>query len=117
MIQEMVAILQEDLPYLVLTEDPYLRGLQHRRARQRRARCARRRPATCFCQQVSYEPLLTLEPGGALGDGGRPRGVPGGVAAIGAVIVAIAAFLFGRARGRREAEPLELRGSEAAMAR
>jgi hypothetical protein len=34
--------------------------------------------------------------------------VPGGVAAIGAFIIAIVAFVIGRARGRRETEPMEL---------
>ncbi len=107
MIQEMIAILQEDVPYIVLTDDPVPGGLQLRRPRQRRAPCPAE-TGTRFCQQVSYEPLLTLEPGEGGGGDETVSGVPGGVAAIGAAIIAAAAFLFGRARGRRETEPLEL---------
>lgn len=105
-IQEMIAILQRDLPYLVLTEDPYLEAYDS----DAFANVERLCPAdtgTSFCQQVSYEPLLTLEP--AVGStGSTTSGAPGGVVAIGAVIVAIVSFLFGRARGRRESEPLEI---------
>ncbi len=61
-----------------------------------------------LCQQVSYEPLLTLEPGEGASSSETTSGLPGGLAAIGGLIVAIAAFMFGRARGRREVEPLEL---------
>jgi peptide/nickel transport system substrate-binding protein len=105
-IQEMIAILQEDLPYIVLTEDPYLEAYDS----DALANVERLCPAetgTAFCQQVSYEPLLTIEPGEGLEEV-TSGGVPGGVAALGAVAVAIVGFLFGRARGRREVEPLEL---------
>ena len=105
-IQEMVAILQEDLPYIVLTYDPYLEAYNSDALGGVERLCPAE-TGTAFCQQVSYEPILNLEPGEASSEE-LTTGVPGGVAAIGAVVVAIAAFLFGRARGRREIEPLEM---------
>ena len=107
MIKEMIAILQEDLPYIVLTYDPFLEAYRTD-AFSNVERLCPAETGEIFCQQVSYEPLLTLAPGTASTSGGTTSGLPGGVAAIGAVIVAIAAFMFGRARGRRETEPLEV---------
>ncbi len=43
-IQEMIAILQEDVPYIVLTEDPYLEAYNSDSLEQRRALSARPRP-------------------------------------------------------------------------
>jgi peptide/nickel transport system substrate-binding protein len=106
-IQEMIAILQEDVPYVVLTEDPYLEAYNSDSLGEITRACPAE-TGTAFCQQVSYEPLLTLQPGEGGGGDETVSGVPGGVAAIGAAIIAAAAFLFGRARGRRETEPLEL---------
>ncbi len=106
-IQEMVAIAQEDLPYIVLTYDPDLEAYNTNALGDVERVCPAE-TGTAFCQQVSYEPLVGLEPGTASASGGTTSGLPGGVAAIGAVAIAIGAFLFGRARGRREIEPLEL---------
>ena len=106
MIQEMIAITQRDLPYIVLTEDPRLEAYRTDAVANVTPSC----PAdqgNIFCQQVSYEPLLTLAPAEGSTES-TSTGVPGGVAAIGAVMIAVAAFLFGRTRGRRIAEPLEL---------
>ena len=106
-VKEMVAILQEDLPYIVLSYDPYLEAYNSD-ALSNVERLCPAETGEVLCQQVSYEPLLTLQPGEGGGGDETVSGVPGGVAAIGAAIVAVAAFLFGRARGRRETEPLEL---------
>ena len=106
-IQEMIAILQEDVPYIVLTEDPYLEAYNEDSLGDVTRLCPAE-TGTAFCQQVSYEPLLTLQPGTGSAASETVSGVPGGVVAIGAAIVAVAAFLFGRARGRRETEPLEV---------
>ncbi len=106
-VREMIAVLQEDLPYLVLSYDPYLEAYNSDALSNVQRLC----PADTgeiLCQQVSYEPLLTLQPGEGGGGGETVSGVPGGVAAIGALIVAVAGFVFGRARGRRDTEPLEL---------
>ena len=105
-IGEMIDILQRDLPYIVLTEDPRLEAYRTDAVANVTPSC----PAdqgNIFCQQVSYEPLLTLAPAEGSTES-TSTGVPGGVAAIGAVMIAVAAFLFGRTRGRRIAEPLEL---------
>jgi peptide/nickel transport system substrate-binding protein len=106
-IQEMIAILQEDVPYIVLTEDPYLEAYNSDSLGEVTRLCPAE-TGTAFCQQVSYEPLLTLQPGTGSAASETVSGVPGGVVAIGAAVVAVAAFLFGRARGRRETEPLEV---------
>jgi peptide/nickel transport system substrate-binding protein len=105
-IQQMIALLQRDLPYIVLTEDPYLEAYDSDAISGVERLCPAE-TGTSFCQQVSYEPLLNLEPGTGASES-TTTGVPGGVAAIGAAIIAIAFFLFGRARGRRDTEPLEL---------
>ena len=64
-IQEMIAILQEDLPYIVLTEDPYLEAYNSDAIANVERLCPAE-TGTAFCQQVSYEPLLTIEPGEGL---------------------------------------------------
>jgi peptide/nickel transport system substrate-binding protein len=106
-VKEMVAILQEDLPYIVLSYDPYLEAY-NTDAISNVERLCPAETGEIFCQQVSYEPLLTLAPGEGSSAAETASGAPGGVVAIGAVIVAVASFLFGRARGRRETEPLEV---------
>jgi peptide/nickel transport system substrate-binding protein len=107
-IQEMVAITQEDLPYVVLTEDPNLVAYRSDRIAEPDLFC----PAETgdpLCEQTSYEPLLALAPadgGGGSDDGG---GVGAGLLiAAGAIVVAGAAY-FGmrRVRGRSD-EPLEM---------
>ena len=64
-IQEMVAILQEDLPYIVLTYDPYLEAYNSDALGGVERLCPAE-TGTAFCQQVSYEPILSLEPGSRL---------------------------------------------------
>ena len=103
----MVAIVQEDLPYLVLSYDPYLEAYNED-ALDNVERLCPAETGEILCQQVSYEPLLTLTPGEGSSGAETVSGLPGGLAAIGALIIAVVAFLVGRARGRRETEPLEL---------
>jgi hypothetical protein len=107
LISEMVAITQEDLPYLVLSYDPYLEAYNEDALGNVERLCPAE-TGEILCQQVSYEPLLTLTPGEGSSGAETVSGVPGGVVAIGALIIAIVAFLVGRARGRRETEPMEL---------
>ena len=61
----MVDITQRDLPYLVLTEDPNLQAYRTDRRQQRRADLPGSETGDLFCEQISYEPLLTLAPGRA----------------------------------------------------
>lgn len=105
-VQEMVAITQEDLPYIVLTEDPNLAAYRSDQVANVEPAC----PAETgdpICEQVSYEALLALAPaeGASEGDGG---GAPVGLIVIGVVVLAGGALFFLLARRRREGEPLEL---------
>jgi peptide/nickel transport system substrate-binding protein len=106
-IQEMIAMLQEDLPYIVLTYDPDLEAYNTDTFGEDVQRYCPAETGTVFCQQVSYEPLVTLAPGTA-SSSSVASGVPGGVVAIGGAILLVAGYLAGRARGRREIEPLEM---------
>ncbi|HYH61408.1 MAG TPA: ABC transporter substrate-binding protein [Solirubrobacterales bacterium] len=106
-IQEMIAILQEDLPYITLTYDPDLEAYNTEALGEVERVCPAE-TGTTWCQQVSAAPLVELEPGSGISAAGTTSGLPGGVAALGGLAIAIGAFLLGRARGRREIEPLEL---------
>ena len=75
-IQEMIALLQRDLPYIVLTEDPYLEAYNSDAVEGVERLCPAE-TGTSFCQQVSYEPLLNLEPGAGATES-TTTGVPGG---------------------------------------
>jgi peptide/nickel transport system substrate-binding protein len=106
-IQRMVAITQRDLPYLVLTYDPNLEAYRTDRLANVEPVCPAGESGDVFCDQVSYEPLLTLAPGTTSSDdddGGAPTGLII-VAAI--VVLAGVAYLVVRSR-RRGREPLEL---------
>jgi len=106
-IAQMINILQEDLPYLVLIENPVLQAWRTDRIANIEPVC----PADtgdAICLQTGYEPLLDLEPAGeaGTGDGGGGSGLL--LLVIGALLGTAGGFIAGRARGRREAEPLEL---------
>ncbi len=105
LIAEMVAITQEDVPYVVLTEDPNLAAYRSDQVEVELACPAE--TGDPICEQVSYEPLLSLAPaeGASSDDGGGSAGV---LIAIGAVVVATIGFFAWRSRRRRDDEPLEL---------
>jgi peptide/nickel transport system substrate-binding protein len=106
LVRQMVALLQRDLPYLVLTYDPYLEAYRTNRLANVQRECPRP-DGDAFCQQVSYEPLLTLEP--ASGDSDSGSSNTGIIIVIVVVVVAGAAFLLiRRRRGRGPQGPLEL---------
>ena len=105
-ISEMVAITQEDLPYVVLTEDPNLVAYRDDRITNVENFC----PAETgdpLCEQVSYEPLLSIAP--ADGSSSSDDGGGGGVVlvVIAALAVGAAAFFVIRSR-RRGGGPVEL---------
>jgi peptide/nickel transport system substrate-binding protein len=106
-IQEMIAILQEDLPYITLTYDPDLEAYNTEALGDVERVCPAE-TGTVWCQQVSAAPLVALEPGSGSSAAGTTSGLPGGVAALAGFAIAIGAFMLGRARGRRETEPLEM---------
>jgi peptide/nickel transport system substrate-binding protein len=104
-VQKMVAATQRDLPYLVLTYDPVLEAYRTSRLDNVTLQCPKP-DGDAFCQQVSYEPLLTLAPASGDSGGGSSAGI---FIAIGVVLVAGIAFvLIRRRRGGGPREPLEL---------
>jgi peptide/nickel transport system substrate-binding protein len=120
-IAQMVDITQEDLPYLVLTEDPNLQAYRTDSLAEVEQTCPADDTGDIFCEAVSYEGLLALAPadGSSSGDddGGGSSGV---LIAIGvAILLGIAFGVFryirgggagggGGGGGRRGSEPLEV---------
>ena len=107
-IAEMVNLTQEDLPYIVLTEDPNLQAYRTDRLSNVEQACPADETGDLFCEQISYEPLLSLTPADSSSDSGDGGGSGVLIAVIAAAVVAVAGFLFLRSRRRREGEPLEL---------
>ena len=115
---EMVNLTQEDLPYIVLTEDPNLQAYRTDRLANVEQTCPADETGDLFCEQFTYEPLLTLAPAdgsSSSDDGGGGSGV---LIAIGvAVLLGIAFGVFRYVRGGgggggggrgRGSEPLEV---------
>jgi peptide/nickel transport system substrate-binding protein len=105
MIRQMVDISQRDLPYLVLTEDPWLEAYRSDRVSHTQNACPKPN-GDVLCQQVSYETLLTLAPGSGGGSGGG--GSTGIIIAIAVVVLGGLAFVFVRRRRGGGGGPLEL---------
>jgi peptide/nickel transport system substrate-binding protein len=107
LIQRMVAITQRDLPYLVLTYDPNLQAYRTDRIANVEPVCPES-DGDIFCDQTSYEPLLTLAPvaGSASIEGG---GESAGLAVLAAVVFGGLGYWLGSRSSRRHArEPLEI---------
>ena len=103
----MVDITQEDLPYIVLTEDPNLQAYRTDRISGIHPVCPED-GGDFICEQVSYEPLLSIGPADGASsddDGGGSGGVV--IAIIAAVIVIGGGILLLRRRRKDEGEPLE----------
>lgn len=106
-IEKMVAIAQEELPYLVITYDPALQAYRTDRIANVHRVCPEGEEGDVICAAVSYQPLLELEPGSSSGSsGGGGSGVI--IAIIAAIVVLVLAFFVIRSRRRRDAEPLEI---------
>jgi peptide/nickel transport system substrate-binding protein len=106
-IQEMVAITQRDLPYVVLTYDPNLQAYRTDRVENVELTCPAE-TGDILCEQASYEPLLSITPaaGGGSGDGG---GQSPGLAIVAAIVFGAAGWILGSRSARRsEREPLEV---------
>lgn len=95
LVQQMIALTQRDLPYLVLTEDPILEAYRTDRLSNVEQQCPKP-DGDAFCQQVSYEPLLTIAPASGESDSGG--GGAGIFIAIGVLVVAGIAFVLVRRR-------------------
>jgi peptide/nickel transport system substrate-binding protein len=105
LIRQMIDLTQRDLPYLVLTEDPYLTAYRTDRVTDVERACPKP-DGDPFCQQVSYEPMLTIAPAEGGDDGG---GSSAGIfIAIAVVVLGLLAFVFVRRRRGGGREPLEL---------
>jgi peptide/nickel transport system substrate-binding protein len=107
-IAEMVNLTQEELPYIVLTEDPNLQAYRTDRLSDVEQACPADETGDLFCEQISYEPLLSLTPADSSSDSDDGGGGGIVIAVIAVAAVAAAGFLFLRSRRRREGEPLEL---------
>lgn len=106
-IARMVNILQTDLPYIVLTEDPNLQAYRSDRIANVEPVCPAE-DGDIFCEQAGYMPLLELAPASeatsSSDDGGGSNGAL--IAIIIAAVVLIIAFFVLRSR-RRDGEKLE----------
>ncbi len=105
-IQQMIAIAQRDLPYLVLTYDPNLQAYRTDRIANVSPQCPQDETGDILCEQVGYAPLVTLEPASGASDGGGGSST-GIIIAIVAVVAGAIVFFVVRSRRRRN-EPLEL---------
>jgi peptide/nickel transport system substrate-binding protein len=105
-IAQMINLAQRDLPYIVLTEDPILQAYRTDKVSNVILECPKP-DGDVTCDQVSYAPVLTLEPGsGDGGDGGSSTGI---IIVIAVVVLGALAFLVVRwRRGRGGREPVEL---------
>jgi len=107
MIQEMVAIIQRDLPYLVLTEDPNLQAYRTDRIDNVEPTCPAE-TGDLFCEAVSYAGITPLAPAQGTSSSTTGTGLDGLAGLIGLVIGFAGGVLATRGRRRRQAEPLEL---------
>ena len=107
-IQEMVALTQEDVAYVVLTYDPNLQAYRTDTLENVSLACPADETGDIFCEQTGYEPLLTLEPAAGAGTSEGASQSPG-LAIVAAIVFGVGGWLLGtRQTRRREAEPLEL---------
>ncbi|MCO5314973.1 MAG: peptide ABC transporter substrate-binding protein [Solirubrobacterales bacterium] len=104
-IHQMINILQRELPYLVLIENPMLEAWRSDRIENVKPTCPEG-DGDALCLQTGYAPLLTLAPAGEGGSGGG-GGNTGLIVIIAAVVLGAAALLVIRSR-RRGSEALEL---------
>jgi peptide/nickel transport system substrate-binding protein len=107
-IQRMVAITQRDLPYIVLTYDANLQAYRTDTVQNVNLSCPADETGDIICEQVGYEPLLSITPGTA-GGSNEGGGESAGLAVLAAVVFGFGGWLLGsRQARRREREPLEL---------
>jgi peptide/nickel transport system substrate-binding protein len=106
-IAKMVALTQRDLPYLVLTEDPQLQAYRTDRIQTIQPICPAE-TGDLFCDQVSYEGVLALEPIAGAATGATDDTSSGLAALIGLIVGFIGGVIVTRMRTRNRTEPLEL---------
>jgi len=110
-VKQLVAISQRDLPYLVLTVDPTLQAYTTDKLGGVELACPKP-DGDLICDQVSYQPWLTLGPpepdeAGALAssedDGGSNGMLFVVIALVAVVLLVLAVLFFRRRRGDQEA--------------
>ena len=108
-IQRMVAITQRDLPYIVLTYDANLQAYRTDTIQNVSLQCPADETGDIICEQVGYEPLLSITPAAGGGGSDEGAGQSAGLAVVVAIVFGIGGWLLGvRQSRRRESEPLEL---------
>jgi peptide/nickel transport system substrate-binding protein len=110
-VEQMIALSQRDLPYLVLTIDPYLQAYRTDRVSGVERSCPKP-DGDLICDQVSYAPWLNFAPptAAAAANTSDESGSSGLLYVVIAVVVAglaILAFLLMRRR-RRDREAIEV---------
>jgi hypothetical protein len=104
----MVAITQRDLPYIVLSYDPALQAYRTDRIANVEPLCPEG-TGDIFCDQTSYEPLLTLAPAAGSGGSDDGGGQSPGLAIVAAIVFGLGGWWLGSRSSRRyEREPLEV---------
>jgi peptide/nickel transport system substrate-binding protein len=114
LVKQLLAIAQRDLPYLVLTVDPNLQAYRTDRVSGVSLMCPEK-TGDAMCDQVSYEPMLTMGPPEARAAGSASAGDDGGGSSVVWIVVVVAVAglialaLFLRSRRRRaDEEPFEV---------
>jgi peptide/nickel transport system substrate-binding protein len=107
LISRMNNILQEEVAYLVLTEDPNLQAYRTDRIANFEPACPAE-TGDIICEQAGYGPLLTLEPASGASSSDSEGGNGAIIAIIAIVLIAGAGFFILRARRRRDSEPVEM---------
>ena len=102
----MVALTQRDLPYLVLSEDPQLQAYRTDRINAIAPICPAE-TGDLFCDQVSYEGILALDPIEGASSSDTGSGNAGLAGLVGLVVGFIGGVIVTRRR-RGGNEPLEL---------
>ena len=103
----MLNIAADNVVYVVLTEDPNLQAWRTDRVANIEPLCPAE-DGDIICEQVSYEPVLALEPASAAAGTTTETGGDAVLALAAAGIAGALAYALGLRRGRRENEPLEL---------
>ncbi len=93
-IQRMVAITQRDLPYLVLTYDPNLQAYRTDKIANVEPVCPEE-TGDIFCDQIGYEPLLTIDAGGRQPARARRRASRAGLAIVAAIVFGVGGWILG----------------------
>jgi peptide/nickel transport system substrate-binding protein len=109
-VKQLVEISQRDLPYLVLTVDPYLQAYKTDRLSGVQLSCPKPN-GDLYCEQVSYAPWATLGPATAAAaktaDDGGGNGLVYVLIAVVVIVIAIGVLVIVRRR-RRDREAIEV---------